>query len=315
MFSIIIPYYKKRKYIERCLNAILVQTYQDFEIIVIDDGSNDDLKELIEIKYTGRVKIITQKNGGVSCARNSGIKLASRDYIAFLDADDYWSPFYLEKAAKIIEHEENVKIVGFNYTRFKHDVEIDNIILSYKKLDFYFQKQAIKNSLFTSSSTIIIRSFFKSNPGFNLILKSGEDIDVWFRAVLSGGNAFYIKNTLVYYSNEDENQATSTPKNLDHRFIANINSIYFKNGEKIYPQEFYNFLSKYMYSSLYIMYFQKATHERAVEIKKSISKKYLFAELYYSLPYFLGESILKNQKARKIARQYFKFIFKYLHTT
>lgn len=312
MFSVIIPYYKKRKYIERCIDAVLAQTYQGFEIILVDDGSQDDVAQLIEEKYSWKVHLIQQENQGVSIARNTGIAAATHDYIAFLDADDYWSPFHLEKMAELINQEQNIKIIGSHYSRAKSNVETEN-----RKLDYFLIKDYFKNALrftyFFTSGTVVSREFFKQEDGFNTNLKSGEDIDVWFRAVLSGGNAFYIKNTLSYYSDEDENQATTTPKDLNNRFIYNAYSIYFKDGEKIYPQEFYNFLSKYIYSSLYIIFFQKETHEKAKEIKNKISKKYFWAEVYYQMPFVIGSMLLRKQNMRKIARKYFKLIFNYIY--
>ncbi|MBA5628937.1 glycosyltransferase family 2 protein [Moheibacter lacus] len=313
MFSIIIPYYKKRKYIERCIDAVLAQTYQNFEIILVDDGSQDDVAQLIEEKYSGKVQLIQQVNQGVSAARNAGIAAATHDYIAFLDADDYWSPSYLEAISEIIENDKKAKIIGCKYTRVKSNLEKTNAIFSFFEIHSYFKNQAIKNSLFTSSSTVVKSSFFLENHGFNSNLISGEDIDVWFRAILSGGSAYYINNVLVYYSDEDVNQATKLTKDFNRRFIANIGSMYFENGKKIYSQDFYNFLSKYMYSSLYIIFFQKETHQQAKELKESISEKYFFAELYYHIPYKVGSFFLNKRKIQKLARKYFKFIFTYVH--
>ncbi|WP_150319995.1 glycosyltransferase family 2 protein, partial [Enterobacter hormaechei] len=150
---------------------------------------------------------------GVSAARNKGIVAATHEYIAFLDADDYWSPFYLEKVVQVINQENDIKIIGSHYTRKKSELEFKNNSLDYFKFENYF-KTAIRNTYFTSSSTIIRNVFFQNNSGFNTKLKGGEDLDVWFRAILDRGNAFFIGNTLVYYSNEDEQQATNNSPRL-----------------------------------------------------------------------------------------------------
>lgn len=312
MFSVIIPYYKKRKYVERCINSILLQSFTDYEIILIDDGSGDDIFTFCLEKFGDKVKVLVQDNQGVSAARNTGISKASNNFIAFLDSDDYWSPFYLEKVAQLINSEVSVKIVGSNYSRNKKEVEIENSKLDYFIIENYF-RTALRNSCFFTSGTVLLREFFEKEDGFNPILKSGEDMDVWFRAVLSGGNAYYIKNILVYYSDEDENQATITPKKLENRFVANAHLIYFENGKKKYSQDFYNFLSKYMYSSLYIMYFQNDSNFIASKIKQRISTKYFLAELYYCLPFKIGNVFFKSKYIRKLARNYFKFIFTYIY--
>ena len=205
MFSVVIPYYKKKQYIERCINAVLNQTCKDFEIIVVDDGSNDDLAELIQKKYQEKVILISQENQGVSVARNTGIAKASHDYIAFLDADDYWSPFYLQKAEEIITNEKEVKIIGSLYSKAKNEIESQNKKIQYYLISDYF-KNALRNMLFFTSATIVKKHFFTNNSDFNPKLKYGEDLDIWFRVMLSKGKAFYIENILVYYSNEDINQ-------------------------------------------------------------------------------------------------------------
>ena len=309
MFSVIIPYYKKRKYIERCIDAVLAQTYQDFEIVLVDDGSQDDVAQLIEEKYSGKVHLIQQENQGVSAARNAGIAAATRDYIAFLDADDYWSPFYLACNAEIINNETDVKIIGSHYTRNKAALELKNNSLDYFKFENYF-KIAIRNTFFTSSSTIIKNVFFQNNPGFNSNLKAGEDLDVWFRAVASGGNAFYIKNSLVYYSDEDENQTTNNSANLSDTLsghILNLYQPYFKD------EVFKKFVSKLLYLNLYTEYFSIDNHLLAASIIKKIPHRLFLAELYYAVPYKINNKIIATRKGRRYAMYYMKFLFRYIY--
>ena len=312
MFSVIIPYYKKRKYIERCIDAVLAQTYQDFEIILVDDGSQDDVAQLIEEKYSGKVHLIQQENQGVSAARNTGIAAATHDYIAFLDADDYWSPFYLACNAEIINNETDVKIIGSHYTRNKSALELKNNGLDYFKFENYF-KAAIRNTYFTSSSTIIKNIFFHNNPGFNSNLKRGEDIDVWLRAVASGGNAFYINNTLVYYSDEDSEQATSSIGAVENALVGTINE-YYKNlmGKSDNPT-FSHFVSKYVYFNLYPYYFNKNYHQKAKENLNRNRHYYFFLHLPYYLPLSLGEKIISNKKASHLLRLYMKFFLRKIY--
>ena len=102
MFSVIIPLYNKSHTIERALKSVLNQTYKNFEAIIVDDGSTDNGIEIVN-KYTSdaRIKILKQKNQGVSIARNEGVKNSLYQYIAFLDADDEWEKDYLETVLKI----------------------------------------------------------------------------------------------------------------------------------------------------------------------------------------------------------------------
>lgn len=115
--SIIIPVYNTEKYIERCLQSVLAQTYQQFEIIIVDDGSTDGSIEICK-KYafkTSQIKIIQIKNSGLSVARNVGIRNASGDYICFVDSDDWIDCFLLEKAVSCF-HSYDCDIVKFTST-------------------------------------------------------------------------------------------------------------------------------------------------------------------------------------------------------
>lgn len=312
MFSVIIPYYKKRKYIERCIDAVLAQAYQDFEIILVDDGSQDGVAQLIEEKYSEKVQLIQQENHGVSAARNKGIAAATHDYIAFLDADDYWSPFYLEKLTKIINQEKDIKIIGAHYTRNKSEVELKNNSLDYFKFENYF-KAAVRNTFFLTSATVVNRDFFEENWGFNSNLKRGEDIDVWLRAVASGGNAFYINNTLVYYSDEDSEQATRSIGAVENALVGTINE-YYKNllGKSDNPT-FSHFVSKYVYFNLYPYYFNKNYHQKAKENLNRNRHYYFFLHLPYYLPLSLGEKIISNKKASHLLRLYLKFFLRKIY--
>ena len=95
-FSVIIPLYNKEKYIQNTLQSVLNQTFENFEVIIVDDGSTDDGPEKVGLISDCRIRFIRKENGGVSSARNRGIAEARGEYIAFLDADDEWRPHALK---------------------------------------------------------------------------------------------------------------------------------------------------------------------------------------------------------------------------
>lgn len=113
LVSVIIPVYKAEKYIAATIRSVLEQTYKNFEILIIDDGSPDRSMEICQQFADPRIRIIRQPNGGVAAARNHGIRLAQGDYIAFLDADDLWLP---TKIAKHVDHLESDPDVGVSYS-------------------------------------------------------------------------------------------------------------------------------------------------------------------------------------------------------
>lgn len=95
--SVIIPVYNAEQYLERCLKAVLSQTHEDLEIILINDGSTDGSGAIIRACHDDRIVVIEKKNGGVSAARNDGLRKATGECIVFVDADDYPEPAYIEK--------------------------------------------------------------------------------------------------------------------------------------------------------------------------------------------------------------------------
>ena len=109
-FSIIVPVYNVEKYIEKCLESILNQTYDNFEIIVINDGSTDNSKKILDnYKTNKKIKIINQDNQGLSIARNNGLGAASGDYILFIDSDDYIEEELLSTLNKNINNEDLIR--------------------------------------------------------------------------------------------------------------------------------------------------------------------------------------------------------------
>lgn len=302
MFSVIIPYYKKRQYIERCIDSVLQQTYRDYEIILVDDGSQDDISELLASRYGGKVKLIVQQNQGVSAARNRGIAIASHEFIAFLDADDCWSHFYLAKNAELIGKENDVTIIGSHYSSNYLKIETVEQQLNYYRFENYF-KEAIRNTYFFTSATIINSKFFKNNPGFNPALKRGEDIDVWLRTVASGGNAYYIENTLVYYSDEDENQATQTKFGLHQSILSVMRQEYIKETN---PIAFQDFTKIYMRKNMYPYFYDPDNHALAKSELRKIGYGNLFSKVLYSLPFSLGRKCIHN----RLIRYYVKYLIK-----
>ncbi|HYE37376.1 glycosyltransferase family 2 protein [Methylocaldum sp.] len=108
-FSVVIPAFNRAKEIPACLDSVLAQRWQDFEIIVVDDGSRDATAQVVK-SYSNRVRLIRQENQGPGAARNAGIRAANGDYVAFLDSDDLWFPYTLENYAEVIRN--------YNYPSF-----------------------------------------------------------------------------------------------------------------------------------------------------------------------------------------------------
>ncbi len=202
-FSVIIPLYNKEKYIEKTLQSVLNQLFNDFEIIIIDDGSTDNSINIISQFTSPRIKIIKQSNKGAGAARNTGIDHAKGDYIALLDADDCWYEDHLTQLKKQIDlfpnaglycnnyevlySKNNCKKARFNFTFGKECVIVKD----------YF-KASIINSIAWTSSVGFAKSKFKSLKGFNESLKTAQDLDLWIRFALKHQVSFNPKVTMTY---------------------------------------------------------------------------------------------------------------------
>ena len=111
--SVIIPVYEGSNVVSRAINSVLSQTYQNFELIIVNDGSTDNTEEVVKAIKDDRIKYFVQENKGQSSARNKGIKEATGEYIAFLDADDYWSPSHLSDHVNFLENNPDY-VMSFN---------------------------------------------------------------------------------------------------------------------------------------------------------------------------------------------------------
>ena len=312
MFSVVIPLFNKVKYIQRSIDSVLNQTYSNFEIIVVNDGSTDGSEKLVE-KYGYRVKLINQQNSGVSVARNRGVLEAKFDYIAFLDADDFWSFTYLESVKRAIEVYPNCGIFGLSYSKSIYRLE-DALLKPWFEVENYF-KIGIRNTLFTSSSTIIHSSFFKSNNYFDTNLIRGEDLDLWFRAILFFDHPpVYNFSKLVFYSQEDENQSTNhisqLKKSLSYKILNDDYWIFFQEN---YKQDFEAFKRKYVYFNLFSYLLDSNNDFDAKLLLKKLKGTYLFLKLPYLPSFVLLRYVLSHKFGKRFFRNYLKFCLRYIY--
>lgn len=214
-FSVIIPLYNKGPYIEKALRSVFAQTYTDYEIIVVDDGSKDDsatIAERVLTESAAPYQLIRQENAGVSMARNNGVARSHGDYLCFLDADDWWDPAFLEEMSKLIVEFPDAGIYGTSYTivnETKHKTRVAPIGVEpgFEK-DYINYCQVYAKTLampLTSISVAIPRATFDEMEGFPQGIKLGEDFLLWIRIALKHKVSF-LNKPLAYY-NQDSNPA------------------------------------------------------------------------------------------------------------
>lgn len=207
LFSIIVPVYNVEKYLDKCLASILEQTFKDFECIIIDDGSPDNSNIIIDkyVKLDQRFKVIHQKNMGLSAARNAGLDIAQKNYIVFVDSDDYIADDYLEKfAAKIAS--TNAEIVVCGLTEVFKDYE-KSIVFEDESTEVI--KQNILADVWPSYAW---NKCYKKSLFANIRFPVGkifEDILTIPEVCLYARKIVCIPDKLYYYNRHNENSITA----------------------------------------------------------------------------------------------------------
>lgn len=183
-FSVIIPVYNKERFIKNTLQSVLSQSFTDFEVIIVNDGSTDNSRKVIDEFSDDRIRIFEQKNSGASAARNFGITQVKSNYITFLDADDYWYPDCLMHFKSMIE-----RFAGEPVFASAVDVENEKNILpaqysiakSQTPQLVNFFEASLRESAICTSCAVFHKSVFERIGYFDTALKNGEDTDLWIR--------------------------------------------------------------------------------------------------------------------------------------
>ena len=196
--SVIIPTYNREEFISETIESVLNQTYKDFEIIVIDDGSTDNTKRKLE-KFNSKIKLIEQKNSERAISRNNGVKNAGGVYIAFLDSDDLWTTNKLEKQIEILDNFKDIILVYGQSLRIN---EKSQKTKTAKRQTVGYSGNVFENLLLrnfiTSPTPTVRREFFDKTSGFQTKYIPYEDWEFWLRFSLLGKFCF-LSNPLAYY--------------------------------------------------------------------------------------------------------------------
>ena len=204
MITVVIPLYNKTDCIATALNSVLAQTYQDFEVVVVDDGSSDGGASVVERYTDPRIRLIRQANAGVSAARNRGIEEAKGEYVAFLDADDEWLPEFLAEIVALQKEFPDCKAQATTYVQCQNGVK-KNIILNrlpftgeHGVLTNYFEVATHSNPPVCSICVCIERMLLQELGGFPLGIKSGEDLLTWARIATRTHWAYSLKPYAIF---------------------------------------------------------------------------------------------------------------------
>lgn len=296
-FSVIVPVYNVEKYLKKCINSILNQTYKNYEIIIINDGSTDKSKKILEsYKNINNVKIINQTNKGLSVARNIGIKNASGDYLLFVDSDDYIDNGLLENLNKNITDEEIIRFqtrtVDESYKVLKEYNEMPfDTMTGNEALVYILKYHFIENTwLYCYNKIYIEKNNFKFDQGFihedfgltPLILAKTKSI----KSINYIGYNYLIRNNSISNS-KDINKVKKKCNDFMELGLRNINII-----KKL------NISNK----KLLLSYIANSILIKGKELDKLSRKEYLRQIKENNI----NEYLLNNTIKRKIKRLIFK---------
>jgi glycosyltransferase involved in cell wall biosynthesis len=223
LISVIIPTYNRNKVILRSIESVLKQTYSNFEIIIIDDGSTDKTELLLnDLVINNKIHYYKTENLGVSHARNLGVSKASGEWIAFLDSDDEWLPHKLQTQIEYLETNPHLQIVYGQEIWMRNGLRVNQKKIHQKYGGWIFDK-CIQQCFIAPSSTMLSKNLFIEMGQFDLDFLVCEDYDLWLKIASQFEIGFIEKPIIIKYGG-DEDQLSTQFKAMDYwRIKALVN--------------------------------------------------------------------------------------------
>ncbi len=280
LISIIIPCYNIEKYISKTLESVFNQTYQNFEIILVDDGSKDNTGKLLDdySKKDKRIKVIHKVNEGVSQARNIGIENAVGEYIYFLDGDDLIENNLLERANEVFENNE-IEIFSFGFNMIYENGKIKRKYSSEKYNNQVMKSKEFLSLFFTKKigqhmcSFIVKRELIQNKIFFTKGLERGEDLEFQIKMLLGNNSVYYDKVSFFKYVSRNGSVVQSRVKLNIFNFLEVLEK-FRKNieDEKLKKDLEYFFITYYFYTLKEMAL--KGYTEEVYQQARQILKKY-----------------------------------------
>lgn len=293
------PLYNKAPYVHKAVESVVGQTFCDWELIVIDDGSTDCGGEVVKAFADSRIKLVQQENAGVSVARNKGVSLSTAPYITFLDADDWWEPTFLEEMAGVIERHPDAGIYGTGYWIVKNGkrrlapigVEEGFVEGEINYCQVYAKTLCMP---LTSISVCMPRTVFDEAGGFPVGIKLGEDFLLWLRIALKHKVVLLNKSLSNYNQDVDIAYRGTHNKRYDPDTFCTFHFDRFAEEEKE-NRDMKTLLDRLRVYSLmnfrqYNLYPERVEKEIEKVDFKNVDSIYRF---YYKAPYWMVKAYLE----------------------
>jgi glycosyltransferase involved in cell wall biosynthesis len=197
MFDVVVPLYNKEKFVEGTIQSVLAQSFAEWRLFVVDDGSMDGSADVVRCFKDSRIQLIEQPNRGVGPARNRGIRAGSSEWIAFLDSDDVWDFDHLEELDALRRAFPEAALIGCAFERFSGSIPNGSHRQGERRLARYFAECGRGKELLITSSAAVRRSAL-SEVGEFKPLPGNEDVELWARLALQGSVAVSSLKTVNY---------------------------------------------------------------------------------------------------------------------
>lgn len=281
--SIIVPVYNVEIYLEKCIESILNQTFTNFEIILVDDGSTDKSGEVCDgfAKKDNRIKVIHKKNGGLSSARNTGLEVAKGDYLGFVDSDDYINQYMFEKLYELCK-KNNCDISICRFGRYDNDnlinKKIEEHITEFNNVEGI--RQLFKGILYRFS---VCNKLFKTTCFENILFPEGrihEDLSTTYKLFARAQKVIYTNYIGYIYVKRENSILTNkyNKKRLD-AFLGWKEIISFIKDN--YPQVFNEVISGFVYWAIDNIFYILKQVESNQEKKEYLDKIHCYLNKYY----------------------------------
>lgn len=304
-FSIIMPYYKNSHIVKRSVESVLAQTIQDFELIIVDDGSEDNIDEIIQTYNNLAIKVIHKENGGVSSARNCGILNASGNYICFLDSDDAWYPEHLEELQKmIVKYPQQTFFLTSHLRIGNKEVRSSEVLSLYD--DIFLEKDFLGlcfnyGEIIHTNSVCMKKDFLLQQQLFDAKASIGEDTDLWFRCAMKESVVISKKITTIYY--RDNSVLTKDRKfNYNWPFLCQYEKAQKENmySVKLMCDQYFLAGSKHMLADGNRLGCKNFLMRIDKPIGTELKKAYLVTKVLYLLPCFISKKICRTVYDRQL---------------
>ena len=212
LISVIIPTFNRAHVLLKAIDSVLKQTYKNFEVIVVDDGSTDGTTELLSsyIKE-GKILYLKQENKGVSSARNFGVKSSKGDWLAFLDSDDEWLKHKLQKQVELLTERPDLRLVHGEELWVRNGKRVNQKKIHQKFGGFIYEK-CLPLCLISPSAVMIERKLYEEMGGFDEEFTVCEDYDLWLK-ITSLYEVGFVSDPIIYKYGGHEDQ-------LSHKYFA-----------------------------------------------------------------------------------------------